>query len=547
MAWTDRIALAGMAAILLTAPAFGQSSGQPMTSNDWLRDMDGRRPATASGWRPSDGVPPDATRRRPAPRPGAVPGAAPVGTPQTGRDATLATTGAPPQVTVSRLGQGNPDALGTISAKAAVLPSDLWAGTTAETAADLIAAADPRLPATRGVLRAILTAQLDPPARETAPEGALFLARVDKLIAMGDLPAARALLQAAGPGDTGRFARSVQLDLLTGDARQSCSTLTRQPGLLRDLATRTYCLAINGDWGAAALTLRAGESMGAIEPATAALLTRFLDDSYADQPDDLDVPDPITPLAFRLHDAVGQPLPTAPLPLVYAWADLDPNGGWKARLDAAERLARAGAIPPTLLATIYGEQKPAASGGVWDRAAGLQMLIRALDTGDTMALDTVLPGLLARFAEAGLAQALADMVAARLPESPTAGGAAQAALRLRLLAGLPVTPPPGTTTFDKWLSEFGRSGIKAGAPENDPTGIAATLVDAFAKGATADPSVPAGPAFLSTLADVDAGLDGDTRRAAPAIAQLRALGQERAARQAVVELLLLPQLDPTAR
>ena len=65
-----------------------------------------------------------------------------------------------------------------------------------------------------------------------------------------------------------------------------------------------------------------------------ALLAQYLDDGYADRPEDLAPPLVVTPLDLRLHEAVGQPLATGSLPLIYAWSDLGQNGGWKARLDA---------------------------------------------------------------------------------------------------------------------------------------------------------------------------------------------------------------------
>ena len=43
-------------------------------------------------------------------------------------------------------------------------------------------------------------------------------------------------------------------------------------------------------------------------------------------------------------EAIGTPLPTAPLPLAFAHSDLRHTAGWKARIEAAERLVRTGAV-----------------------------------------------------------------------------------------------------------------------------------------------------------------------------------------------------------
>ena len=48
---------------------------------------------------------------------------------------------------------------------------------------------------------------------------------------------------------------------------------------------------------------------------------------------------PHSPLLFRLHEAIGEPLPTGALPRAYAVADLRDLAGWKPQLEAAERLA----------------------------------------------------------------------------------------------------------------------------------------------------------------------------------------------------------------
>ena len=542
-----RVALIALFACTAAMPAHAEA---PLSANDWVSGK-APAPAPSSGWRPADGVPPDAARRRPPPaRPaGRAPATAADGTPVP--TAPVAADARPAPVTVTRLGQADADAAGLRSARSAGLPAGLWDGAAAADVAQALAAGDPRLPATQALFDRILTAQLTVPARGEMAQGQLLIARVDRLIRMGNLPFARALLQSAGGDDADRFARSFDLDMLTGEDLRACSAFGRRPGLARDMALRIYCLALNGDWGAAALTLEGAEPLGVVDPATAALLARFLDDSYAEVADTLPEPQAVTPLAFHLHEAVGQPLATGSLPLIYAWSDLGQNGGWKARLEAAERLGRAGVLPPAQLAAIYTEQRPAASGGVWDRAAALQALLGAMNGGDMASLDRVLPPALARFGEAGLAPRLAGMVAANLPDAPGPGDAAEAVVTLRLLAGLPVEPPEGTPSLLAWIADFAAGGASAGPATNDPQGRAAALaaaVDGEAGArddAAAPPTAPqpgSGLAALAAMADVDAGLDGDLTRAARGLTQLVALGYGDTARQAAVELMILPQL-----
>ncbi|RDW11675.1 hypothetical protein DIE28_18150, partial [Paracoccus thiocyanatus] len=335
-------------------------------------------------WRPGDPRPPELRRR------------------------DIAPSGAVGPVGVTRLGEGNPDGKGTVSPRAAGLPPGLWGASPAPELARLIRASNPRLPALRRLERRILAAQLSPPRAEAGQEGALFLARVDKLLDMGATGAAKELLKAAGPGDPERFRRLFDIALLSGDEAQACEIMDRTPGVAPSFSARIFCLAYGGDWAAAALVFHGADAMAQIEPGMAALLAHYLDDGYSDSAEQLVPPAVVSPLELRLHEAIGQPLPSSSLPLAFALADLDQNEGWKARLDAAERLARAGAIPASQLRMIYLEQKPAASGGVWDRAAAVQALADALLARDGAAVARSLPPAFDAMAAAGLGPALAD-------------------------------------------------------------------------------------------------------------------------------------------
>ncbi|WP_289460539.1 hypothetical protein, partial [Klebsiella pneumoniae] len=72
------------------------------------------------------------------------------------------------------------------------------------------------------------------------------------------------------------------VSLLTGDENQACTFLKSAASLSPTLTTRVFCLARQGDWTAAALTLRTAQALGKISPAEDSLLTRFLDPSQFD-------------------------------------------------------------------------------------------------------------------------------------------------------------------------------------------------------------------------------------------------------------------------
>lgn len=545
---TDRLVLL-LTALLLASPAAAQDFGlgPPAAANDWLS---GKRrapvppPAPPTGWRPGDPIPAEAARRRPAaqaaPRPGTAaaqanqrppirtPGHAPGDWRAQMNAAPVATSAAVPPVGVTRLSDGNPDSKGALPADRAQLPRDLWGTASATQIADRIAATQPRLDATRGLFRRILTAQLAPPGGNAAgDEGRLFLARTDRLIALGWIEDAGALLQSAGSGDGPRFARRFDVALLTNDAGSVCRQITDRPGLAPGLAARVYCLAQDGDWAAAALTLHGARASGLIPPQTVALLERFLDDSTADLTESLPDPAAVTPLEFRLFEAIGQPLATGDLPLAYAWSDLNGDTGWKARIEAAERLTRAGAAPVETLRAAYLDQRPAASGAIWDRAAAVQRLDAALRSGDSAALSQALPAAETLFSDARLLVPLARMIAPHLPAQGLSDAAAQTAAHLRLLAGLPVPDATGLPAEDVALAALAAGGA---AQHGDAAGAGGEAGPAIAPGSAPsttlgrDSALPTAPAALADNAPPPGG-SAPAQPAVPAAGDMSAAAQ----------------------
>ena len=62
-----------------------------------------------------------------------------------------------------------------------------------------------------------------------------------------------------------------------------------------------------------------------------------------------------------------------------------------ASYEAVERLSRMGSVTPNLLLGLYTQQKPAASGGVWDRVAAFQALDAAITAKDQAQIEATLP------------------------------------------------------------------------------------------------------------------------------------------------------------
>lgn len=504
------------------------ATGEPLSAIDWLS-----QPVSA----PEQAVPPPANNG--APR--LVPP----------KDETPVTTGnaLPADVAVSVLGGPSPDAAGLLTPAQTGFPHALWGlGLTDEAAAALTRADPVGLPALQALLNTVLLAEALPPA-DSGQDGRLLMARVDKLLSVGALEQAQALLDAALPAKTPElFRRSFDVALLTGHEDRACAALAAAPNLAPTLPTRVFCVARAGDWGAAALTLRTAQALGHITETEDQLLTRFLDaEAYEDDPAP-PPPKPVTPLIWQLYDAIGEPLPTATLPLAFAHADLSERAGWKAQAEAAERLARAGAISPNLLLGIFTQREPAASGGVWDRVDAFQRFEAALQAGDVTAVEQRLPLAYARMADVEIEVAFATLFAEDLARLPLTGDAARIAYDLGLLSPdfqrLSASRHAPQDLRGKFLAGLAQGRLQGLAP---PDSMARALAPAF-DGSEIPLSADArlllaqnriGEALFLAMARIEAGLHGEMSKLTEGLVLLRHLGLEETARTTALQLMLL--------
>ncbi len=204
-----------------------------------------------------------------------------------------------------------------------------------------------------------------------------------------------------------------------------------------------------------------------MSPAQADLLTRFLDPEAAGDGTLLPPPSPVTPLDWKIYDAIGESLPTASLPIAFAYAEIVPEAGWKAQIEAAERLTRAGTIAPNVLLGLYTERDPAASGGVWDRVDAFQRFDAALQSGDIDRIAQTLPIAWARMQEAELEVPFALLYGRALQALPLTGQAAQVAFRVALLspvAEAAAAAHAGSDPADRFLAALARAARRTPRP-----------------------------------------------------------------------------------
>ncbi|WP_299614402.1 hypothetical protein [uncultured Tateyamaria sp.] len=449
-----------------------------------------------------------------------------------------------PAVTVKPLGDAAAQRVGLAPSNVTGLPDTLWSSSSGANLSRAVERLpDAPLPALQSLTLTLLLAEANPPRGDAT----MFdVARIDALARLGALDPAIALLeQTAIDRDPALFARFMDLSLIAGTEGSACAILRQNPALSPGKAHDVFCAARAGEWDNAVLVLGTSRVLGLIEPAMADALERFLDPDLFEGEPPLPVPATPDPLAFRLFQAIGTPIPTRSWPVAYANADLSQTAGWKAQLEAAERLAARGALGDNRLLGLYTQRRPAASGGVWDRAAAVQRFETALGTGSADAVSKTLPSAWQAMRDVRLQTVFAALFADKLSALVVSGPTADRAFDLLLLS--PAYENASVTFPSRALSRPVLTAVATGTVPPDLTaeGIEAAVLSAFSD-APADPDIVAqaqsgalGAALLGTIALTHAGTAGDVAQLTTGLASLRALGLEDVARRTALQVLLL--------
>ncbi|WP_037307243.1 hypothetical protein [Ruegeria halocynthiae] len=456
-------------------------------------------------------------------------------------------SGIQPEVEVTPL-EALSQPLGLVSSSVTGLPVDLWQNSDPNRLAKLINRVPVKYnPAMQRLLFTLLLSEARAPSGPHAGE-TLLLARLDRLLQLGAADPAQSLVQLAGPTDTSeRFQRWFDATLLTGDEDRSCTALIAQPHLSQDYAAQIFCKARRGDWTSAALTLEAAHALEILPPEKLAVLDRFLSPELFEGAEYLPQPDDPDPLSFRLFEAIGERLPSAPLPRAFANADLRDVAGWKAQIEAAERLTRVGAITPNQLLGLYTERDPAASGAVWDRVDAVQRFEGALNTGNTQAIAKTLRPVWDQMRKVGLEVPFAELFAKQLSEITLQDPTAET-LRWRILLLSDLYETAALSAPDKSVESQFLAALAQGDPGRSPS--PSPLADAVAEGFIWAAPVPSdietmlengqlGEAILETMERFAHGSRGNLVDLTAAIATLRRVGLEDTARRAALNLLIL--------
>ena len=492
-----------------------QETGAPMSAIDWLSESVSDAAIVAP---PTTSIVPD-------------------------EPAVAATVGVP-QVTVTPLDTNTGQALGLLAREVTGLPLDLWRHSDADTLNDLIAAQQiESLPAIQDLLRTLLLAEAEPP-KPTNSTPDLFLARVDKLLDLGALEPALAMLERADTTDRNVFRRFFDVGLLTGQENKGCDILTARPDLAPTLPARIFCLARNGDWSAAALTLNTARVLGDVSDTDDQLLTLFLEPELAEEAAPLPPVFRVSPLSFRMRAAIGDGIGTASLPRAFAQADLRDTAGWKAQLDAVERLIRTQAIAPNTFFAVYTDHQPAASGGVWDRVEAVQRFDPAIRARDPNAVAATLPVAWSAMQKVHAERAFATTYADDLSGLPL-GDASDLQFEIGLMSAsyetIAVDAEPKSQ--QDWFMVAVATGRFDEVAAIGPLQIAIQAAFSGAKPAQVSQDLVAngqlGEALLRAIVQFNIGQQGETADVTQALALFRMVGLEATARRAALEILVL--------
>ena len=448
----------------------------------------------------------------------------------------------------------SPDAIGLLSPALTGFSAGLWGDMLAGDIADLLTNfPNEGTPEARSLFRRILLAQANP-APNDIQNGLVLQARVARLLDIGALDAAEALITLAPATNPQIFKQKFEIAILTNRTRDVCEILKTTPAISDDLSARVFCLARSGDWNAAAITLSLGAGIGAIDPAREEMLIRFLDPELFEGEPDPAAPNPLGIMDFVLREAVLLPRPTGLLPLPYLYRDIGTRAPLRAKLEASERLVMAGSLPSNLLFAAYREGKAASSGGVWGRANSVQTLDKAMSEGNAADISRAISATYTEFSEARLLTALAEEYAEALSElaySPEFTDAklpildllhlvnisniswAESAvldekrrLALAIVTQAPLIIDPAGSAMQKSIV----NGLSGPLPDS-PT--AARLLNMLEENQQ-------GQAILASLRLLSSGALADPEGVRTGLYVLVAAGQSAAARRIAVQILLLP-------
>jgi hypothetical protein len=252
-----------------------------------------------------------------------------------------------------------------------------------------------------------------------------------------------------------------------------------------------------------------------------------------------------TPLEYRLYEAFGEPVPANNLPLAFSVAELSGDKGWKAQLEAAERLSKSGVFSDNQLLGLLTKKPAPASGGIWDRVTMIQDLEQALEANAPARISVALRTVWSALGTSALATPIARLFYKRLVEANLLKqdlvlvhemglltdhyqDAAKALITRSRKHRLEVAVALNRFTFFSPRNEFEQAILKAYKTPRIPYSVSNLLAQG-----------KLGEVILNATLQFEKGSDGDLQDLIEALSTLRHIGLDDTARRATLSLIKL--------
>ena len=385
----------------------------------------------------------------------------------------------------------------------------------------------------------LLLAEARPPLNE--PSRYAFLeVRLDKLLNYGAVDPAIALIERASPVPERMIPQLFDISLLSSNNFPICEPVFQNTENRELQAELIYCYARKGDWLTAHLILQTEKVLGDLTDREISLLSRYLEvDFNVNLTALLPPPESITPLEYRLYEAIGEPIPAEYLPIQFSQSDLSGENGWRAQVIAAERLSLTGAIPENQILGIYTNHSPGASGGMWDRIKVINDLDVALD--DKENLEESFQDAWKVFKQTNQLTVFAKLFGLRVFEENLSPKSKKIAANLLLL----------TNNFKITEGYWDPSDIRFGLTAGDFSNVKVSdetekiILQIFT-----EPSMPflveqklnqgkLGEVILNALLQFELGIEGNLKDFSESLSTLNLIGLETTARRAALTHLVL--------
>ena len=385
----------------------------------------------------------------------------------------------------------------------------------------------------------LLLAEARPPLNEPA-RYAFLEVRLSKLLNYGAVDPAIALIERASPVPDRMIPLLFDISLLSSNNYPACDPIFQNTKNKNLQAELIYCYARKGDWLTAHLILKTEEVLGDLTKLEVSLLDRYLEvDFDVDINSLLPPPEQITPLEFRLYEAIGEPFPAEYLPVKYSQSDLSGENGWRAQVIAAERLFSNGAIPENQILGVYTKNNPGGSGGIWERVKVVSELDTALQNNQN--IEEIFLAAWKVFKQTDQLTVFAKLFGVRIFEKNLSPKSKKIAADLLLL----------TNNFSLTKNYWKPSDLRFGLTSGDFTQVkVSSEIEKVILNVFTEVSIPflveqklnqgkLGEVILNALLQFETGIDGNLKDFSESLSTLNLIGLDTTARRAALTHLVL--------